>query len=532
MITDFRTLVDQTIIEADLCIVGAGAAGISIAKQFIGKKVQVCLLESGGLQLNDATQSLYQGKIVGLNYFPLEATRLRFFGGSTNHWGGWCAPLSDLDLQKREWVPYSGWPITKPDLDPYYIQAQQLCDVGPYRYHFADWQKDDFQLLELLPEKVINLLWQFSPRQIKFGQAYRAELEAATNIQVLLYANVTEIISNDTAQVIEGVKITSLESPQKTGTVRAKITVLACGGLENPRILLTSNRVQTNGLGNEYDNVGRFFIEHPHVGTGKLLTLTASRELAYYIGPTVRQGTHLQPALGVSQLAQQHHQILNVSVLMHAEDTPANAKAYHSFTKISRSLKAQRFSQLFQEDIMNVLTDLDTVATGLYYRLKGKRQPLSHDTAMIFRSMSEQMPNPDSRVLLDTEKDALGIPRIKLDWRLTDLDKQSIRVAHQLIGEELGRLGIGRLKIAEWLLTKDNQFEGLVGGHHHMGTTRMSDNPKQGVVDKNCRVHGIANLYIAGSSVFTTSGCSNPTLTLVALAVRLAEHLEKQVVLM
>ncbi|RKZ51793.1 MAG: hypothetical protein DRR16_02620 [Candidatus Parabeggiatoa sp. nov. 3] len=392
---------------------------------------------------------------------------------------------------------------------------------------FDYWEADDFKLLNVLPEKIVNKLWQFSPNQTKFGKVYRAELEKASNIQVLLHANVLEIMSNQSGKAVEGVKITSLDT-NKTGTVRAKVVVLACGGIENTRILLTSNSVQSAGLGNQNDNVGRFFMEHPHVHTGSLISLKNSQPLAYYSGPTVRRGTHLQPALSVSETAQQKNQILNVAMLMGSSNTH-KTEGYSAFKKISKALKSGKLPNDFRDHIINVVTDLDEVASGLYYRIRGTRKPFPRNTPINFRSMSEQMPNPDSRVILDTEKDALGLPRIKLDWRLTELDKRSIRVANQLVGEEFWRVGLGRLQISEWLRQDDNQFETLVGGFHHMGTTRMSEAPKQGVVEKNCRVHGLANLYIAGSSIFATGGHSNPTLTLVALALRLAEHLEKQV---
>ena len=529
MINDFREMTNETVIETDICIVGAGAAGISIAKYLNGSNISICLVESGGFEFEEETQSLYQGKNVGLKYFPLDTARLRYFGGTTNHWTGWCAPLDQIDFEQRDWVPYSGWPFTQKDLEPYYIQAQKWCNVGPYRYQPSDWEADNFKLLALLPEKISNKLWQFSPAPTRFGTAYRAELEQATHIQVLLHANVVEVISNQSAQAVEGVKITTLDRT-KTGTVRAKVVILACGGLENPRLLLVSNRVQTTGLGNQNDNVGRFFMEHPVVNSGELITLKDSRFLANYGNITIRNGTHLKPAVSISEIAQPKYQTLNVAVMMYSDSFKEQMEGYLAAQKVFRALKSGKFSDNFRHDVINAITDLDNFAEGLYYRFRGTNKPFPRDTSISLTSLSEQTPNPNSRVLLDTEKDKLGLPRIKLDWQLTALDKRSIRITNQLIGEEFGRMELGRLQLAEWLQPEDDHFETLTGGYHHMGTTRMSEDPKQGVVDKNCQVHGLANLYIAGSSVFATSGNSNPTLTIVALAMRLAEHLKKQVV--
>jgi choline dehydrogenase-like flavoprotein len=526
MINDFREMANETIIETDICIVGAGAAGISIAKYLNGSNISICLVESGGFEFDEETQSLYQGKNVGRRYFPLDSTRLRFFGGTTNHWTGWCSPLEEIDFQQRDWVPYSGWPFTQQDLEPYYIQAQKWCNAGPYRYQLSDWEADDFKLLEVLPEKLITKFWQFSPTPTRFGIAYRVELEQATHIQVLLHANAVEVVSNQSAQAVEGVKITTLDMA-KTGMVRAKIVVLACGGLENPRLLLVSNRIQTTGLGNQNDNVGRFFMEHPLAESGKLVTLKDSRPLAYYNNITIRNGTHLRPALKSSEIAQQKYQILNVAVLMYS-GSQKDESGYLAAKRFFRTLKSGKFSKQFHDDVINLISDLDGLAESLYYRFRGTQKPLPDNTSITVMSYSEQRPNPNSRVLLDTDKDQLGLPRIKLDWQLTELDKRSIRVTNQLIGEELGRMELGRLQLVDWLQSEDEHLE-AGGQHHQMGTTRMSEDPKQGVVDKNCRVHGLANMYIAGSSVFATSGNSNPTLTIVALAMRLAEHLKKQV---
>jgi choline dehydrogenase-like flavoprotein len=527
MINDFREMTNETVIETDICIVGAGAAGISIAKYLNDSNISICLVESGGFEFEEATQSLYQGKNVGLKYFSLDTARLRYFGGTTNHWTGWCSPLEEIDFKQRDWVPYSGWPFTLKDLEPYYIQAQKWCNVGPYRYQPSDWETDDFKLLEVLPEKLVTKLWQFSPAPTRFGVAYRAELEQATHIQVLLHANVVEVLSNSAAQAVEGVKITTVDMA-KTGTVRAKVVILACGGLENPRLLLVSNRVQTTGLGNQNDNVGRFFMEHPLVDSSKLITLKESKPLAYYNNITIRKGAHLRPALKSSETAQQKYQILNVAVLMYS-DSKNEEIGYLATKKFFKALKSGQFSNQFRNDVINMISDLDGLAENLYYRFRGTQKPLPDNTSITIMSYSEQRPNPNSRVLLDTDKDQLGLPRIKLDWQLTELEKRSVRVTNQLIGEELGRMELGRLQLVDWLQSEDDQFK-TGGQYHHMGTTRMSEDPKQGVVDKNCRVHGLANLYIAGSSVFATSGNSNPTLTIVALAMRLAEHLKKQVV--
>ncbi|MFC6671848.1 FAD-dependent oxidoreductase [Marinobacterium aestuariivivens] len=198
MIIDFRQLDNGTEIEADVCIIGAGAAGITLAGALRGSGVQVCLLESGGYELNEEIQSLYRGEKRGLPYWELHLARLRYFGGSTNHWGGWCGPLDESDFEARPWVPHSGWPIRRQALDAYYPAAQALCELGPYRYGIADWEDDARRFPDFHPAKLHAQLWQFSP-PTRFGTVYRRELGEAGNIRAYLYANVTELETDENA---------------------------------------------------------------------------------------------------------------------------------------------------------------------------------------------------------------------------------------------------------------------------------------------------------------------------------------------
>jgi len=188
MIIDFRSLENHSVIEADLCIIGAGAAGITVAREFLSSKLRVVVIESGGFELDLGTQSLYRGENVGLDYFPLEAARLRFFGGTTGHWNGQCSPLNEMDFQERPWVPYSGWPIKKAELDPFYQRAHVISGLGPYVYNDDVWRMLKVDAPHLDPAKLQVRFWQFS-RRLRFGQVYRQDMQNAQDIHVYLHAN-------------------------------------------------------------------------------------------------------------------------------------------------------------------------------------------------------------------------------------------------------------------------------------------------------------------------------------------------------
>ena len=537
MLIDIRELPENTLIESDICIVGAGAAGIALAQEFIDQPYQVCLLESGGLDFEEATQSLYQGEHIGVPFQPLGESRARYLGGSTNLWGGWSRPLDDIDFEYRPWMPYSGWPIPKAELNPYYQRAQKVSGLGSDKYDFADWEDalKELQLQRLpLPEQIETYIWQIvPPTHLRFGQAYKAELEQASNIKTYLHANVVEIETNEVAKTVTRLHVATLEG--KKFWVSAKAFILAVGGIENPRLLLASNQVQSNGLGNQHDLVGRFFMEHPYLQSGEI---EFSEPPVLYTKENIKVGeTFLGTALGLSKQIQQQEQLLNFCTRL-VTILPDWVEAFNSLKFKLRGKKGifhEAFPTITEgqryrgdtsvlEDLSKVIANLDRIAARAYTKMFDKSFYTGQSNLCQLHLIGEQAPNPDSRIKLSSERDRLGVNRVQLDWRLSPIDKYTIERSQQIIAEELVRSGVGKAQIE---LTRDESWKSVVGSYHHMGTTRMSTNPKQGVVNGDCRVHGISNLYVAGSSVFPTSGLSNPTLTLMALAIRLADHLKE-----
>ena len=267
MIIDFDSTEASTNLQADICVIGAGAAGITLAREFIGTGTKVIVLESGGMEFEDDTQDLYAGENVGLPY-ELDTTRLRFFGGTTNHWEGVCGPLDALDFKSRSWVPYSGWPFSKEELEPYYEKAQSICQVGPKLYGDNVWDYIERKPLEFDPKKLQYGFRQMGEFPIRFGEEYHDEINSADNVQLFLHANVINIQLESDEQHVEYVEIRNLSG--KEGRVFARYFILACGAIENARILLVSNTVVSGGVGNQHDLVGRFFQEHPIFRVGEL----------------------------------------------------------------------------------------------------------------------------------------------------------------------------------------------------------------------------------------------------------------------
>jgi choline dehydrogenase-like flavoprotein len=506
MLIDAHQVVDGARIQADLAIIGGGPAGITLAKQFIGGPLKVCLIESGGLEYEDEPQSLYEGENLGIDY-PIDGSRLRYLGGATNHWGGYCRTLDAIDFEKRDWVPNSGWPITRDDVSPYYEQAAELAECGPVKFDKPSYwfDRNGEEDLAYPAQRFHTRFFQFSP-PTRFGERYRGDLASAQNVRVLLNANVTEIAVESNAAHVTKLSCATLAG--RAFTVGARAYVLAAGGLENPRILLLSNKVQTEGLGNAQDNVGRYFMEHPHLSgfcdlvisdPAAVATLFFNRQKVR--GQTVKAAFIPDP------------EFLRRDGLMNASFTMGLARTYRA------------------DEDESALDDAHT-ARRLVLKASQRLTQAADDPEVVGSWLGvgcacEQAPNPDSRVQLSEKVDALGQARITLDWRLSAQDRHSVRTHIRSLGLEFGAMGLGRLKL---LMDDADEWPDFVGGgNHHMGTTRMSSNPTDGVVDADCKVHGIDNLYVAGSSVFVTGGSANPTLTLIALALRLGDHLKESV---
>ena len=518
MFIDLREYSGPTEIKTDICVVGAGAAGITLALELAGSSRDVCVLESGRFEYDVDTQSLADGDNIGLPYYELIASRLRFFGGTTNHWAGISRPLDKSDMQKREHVAYSGWPIDRSTLDPYYEQAHRYCQLGPYNYSTDFWATPDAPLLPVDDGHLITKIMLEQP--VRFGREYREQLNIARTVRVFLSANVTEFEAADNGGSVSKIHARSLDG--KAISVSATTVVAAAGAIENSRLLLSSNKVHAKGIGNQNDLVGRFFMEHPLVPTMELQLARNDINLALYTGQS-RDGVGVTGYLTLDDDTLRQEGMLNACASLNiggADQRIAKSlKGITSAIAIWNSMKEGNMPPNFGAHVANLVSDMNRVMIYSYERAFVR----SPETASLVVQL-EQSPNPSSRVTLSSDLDRLGMQKVNLDWQMGDLERHTITRFGELLGREIGRAALGRIRLLP--ANESGWWAGMRGSWHQMGTTRMHSDPGQGVVDADCRVHDIANLYVAGSSVFTTSGFANPTLTIVALAIRLADHIK------
>jgi choline dehydrogenase-like flavoprotein len=519
MLNDFRDCENDAQIDTDICIIGAGAAGIAIAREFLGSNIRVVLTESGGLDPESATDMLKQGESVGLSHNGLTEGRDRLLGGTTRVWGGQCIQMDDIDFEVRSWVPESGWPIQKTDLASYYSRAEAFFDVSGQVCDERLWQKFGIKPYEIDRSKLgyKSTVWCRRP---DMGKVYQNELKQSQNIQVLLHANVIKIQANETLSDVEYLDIRTLEG--KTGRIRAKAFVLCSGGIENARLLLLSD-----GLGNGYDVVGRFFQEHPNALCAEVKTDTPIKLQNPY-SLLYKNGFRYLPKIHIKADVQRQHQILNcTSNLLFEFD---GASALGAAKRIYKTLQKGGRPSNLAEELQLMAMDLKNLIPTVYRRYVRGLSTGAPPTRIWLQTHAEQAPNRDSRITLSDKRDRLGLNLARVDWRLSELDRRTAEVMTKTVADDFARLNLGKLHLGDWLIDKhDDWTKHFSESYHHIGTTRMAENPKNGVVDRNCQVHGVGGLYIAGSSVFPTSGYANPTLTIVALSIRLSDYLKKTI---
>jgi len=497
-------------ILTDVCIIGAGPAGITIALEIANRGVRVCLLEAGGRDVERRFQRQSRGESDGYPIYRLDGSRLRAFGGTVRHpriWDlGWAArPLDPIDFEPREDLPEFGWPVDREDLDPYYQRAEDVCRIHPFDVATAIWSKQaSADALSLENGELESTIFQFATTA--FHDAWDV-LSTFSNVRVLLETRAAEIKVDFTGRRVDS--IVAVRGSRERVVIRPRLVILAAGGIENARLLLAAN--DGRGLGNEHDLVGRYFAERLsfHAGHVVLSNKTSLDHLDRFHRP---EGAEIAGALRVTEKVQQERHLRNVVFFLVPRPVAATSNAVRSLTTLRKAMARRPFISDVGWHMRNVLAGARDFADFAMSRADSPQ-------ILALRAQGEQAPNRESRVTLGSRRDDIGMPVARVTWRMTQEDYRSIEASARVLDTVLRSRGFGYI---EWTAHLGSTTL-IEANNHHLGTTRMHADPTQGVVDPDCRVHSVENLFVAGSSVFPTYGASNPTLTIVALALRLAD---------
>lgn len=494
-------------------MIGAGPVGLTVADELRARGVNVVVLESGGPAPDPRIRDLDAGECVGEPYADLRDVRARGVGGTATIWntvlhGAATAkyvPLDEIDFEERSWVPHSGWPFGRDTLDPWYERAHTLCGLDPFRPE-AEPDARGFGLLSFPDGGLGTGVYHYGPAS-RFTETLPAALRAAPDVTLVLGATATELVRRR-AGCVDEVRWRSLRG--QTGTVRADTFVLAAGGLENARLLLL-DRARMDGAHGDGDAhgdwLGAGFMEHP---------VDTTLELVTHDPALVPPEGFYSPA-GIGATASFVGRIALGSELLRAERLP-NASVRLAPVVDPPAMRSGSLRTVARRLVPT--SALRRLIGGTVRRLWRSSAQVVGARYQVLIDL-EQLPSTENRVGLADERDAFGLPRVRMSWRWTEADEANRQRILAAVERELERAGVGRVR-----RVRDTPPDPVA--HHHMGTTRMHARPADGVVDADLRVHGTENLYVAGSSVFPTGGFANPTLTAIALAARLADHLAAQ----
>lgn len=519
MIEDARSVGSGELIATDICVVGAGIAGIALALQLAAAGRTVVLLEGGGARRSAFSDSLYRCKVEGV-IDDYGFSRSRYLGGSSNCWTGWCQPISRADMAVRDWVPNSGWPIAYEEIVRYARGAANLLEVAPDMTLESCLENapPGTAPLPLAPEIFRPTLSLISP-PTRFGLIYRDALRRAETLRLLLHATATELVPAS-GPLADPRRIDHAVVRTPSGSVfriQARQFVLAAGGIENPRLLLASKGHGPAGLGNAHDLVGRYFMDHARVRSGTLVLEDPDRFSRLYDGSYFRAHAEFGLSVTLAEAYAARQKLLPSQIGLRAvfrgEDTVRAVRIRDAFRLGPANAKARA---AIAADPFRTAGSVFPNALAYGFRKASLRRLIRH---FVMESVVEPEPDPENRVTLDDEHDDFGMPRAKVRWSVGVLERRSLNHAFVLLKDEVERRGLGRATLD---LPEDHV---ILSTSHHMGSTRMDPDPTRGVVDTDGAVHGIPNLFVTGSSVFPTGLVGPPTMTICMLALRLADRL-------
>ena len=527
-IVELSKIPESEDIEADICIIGSGPAGATLAIELANSALRVVVVESGGVEREAETDALNEIESIGWPRVMDQWTvRNRMLGGSSHTWRGKCAPFDDIDYEKRDWVPDSGWPIQPDKMRRFLDRSAPHLGIGTGTGYTGNefWkiagrkrETPSFDEKLLLP-----YFWQFTKDKynpfdyMRFGK--RLAAGEAGDAKVLLHATAVQINTNDCGTTARSVEVRGRDG--RVRTIVAPQIALCAGGIENARLLLASNRRLPAGLGNQNDLVGRFLMDHLRGSVATFDPKKSDAMLRWFGLYNVKNkaGNHrFRHGLELSPSYQRKHKLLNCAVFLEerlTEDDPWSA--------MIRLLRGQGS---LPRDLLQIGSNIGIVAKGLnQYFVQGRGLQRKFERIELL-GIVEQLPDPNSRLTLSDRVDHHGMPLARIDWKVNELEQETLRVTAQLVASEFARLGLELPHLEDWVVGHRGFPSEIRDVAHPTGTTRMSAGPHTGVVDPNCEVHGVRGLFVIGSSVFPTASHANPTQMIVAFAIRAADMLK------
>lgn len=542
-LTDAQALT-TTSLNADICIVGAGPAGITLARELAGTGLNVLLVESGGREKRRDTEKLNNAEYDGTPYQNARHTRRRQIGGTANRWsvemgpntiGVRYCPLDPIDFEQRDTLPHSGWAIRYDEIVPYYERAQVVCKLGPFAYKADAWQTPAMQALAL-GETLTSGMYQFGERAVFTEGHERATQTPDENITLLYNATVQQVETDASGQKVTGVRVVTYSG--QTVNIRAERVVLAMGGIETVRqLFLSGGSSHPNGLGNDTDQLGRYYMDHPQAHLGSITP--KHREIfeqtaLYDLRWNPEGGYSSLGMLKFSEAAQKRDNLHSYAFILYARRATHLTSTYQAYKAYEEGLNYRYIPPNPVGNLKEMAKHPSTMLQIANWKLTRQNHYLTlgqggwsqvANGAKVFDvfeviTLIEQPPRPENRITLGEGTDAYGQRMAKIHWHWLPEDTRQVQRSREAFAGAFTQAGVGAVKFP------DAPYH-VAGSHHHMGGARMSADAQNGVVDANCKVHGVDGLYVASSAVFPTGGFSNPTLTIVALAIRLADHLKK-----
>ena len=516
-------------LRCDVCIIGSGPAGMTITRELSDTPLRVTLLESGRTERQDETDALNEIESVGWpRVMDQWLVRNRVVGGSSRTWKGRCAPFNEIDLRFRDWIPYSGWPFEIDDLTPYIDRSARYLGLGMGNGITDDriWALTGHAQPKMSPDpdKMLPMFWQLTrdpANQYDWVRFHHLTAELGANVTLVTNATVLRINVTESATVVKSVEFAAVDGRQ--WRLPASIVVLCAGGVENARLLLSSDNVVAQGLGNGKDLVGRFLMDHPRGTVARFPLKKAKPVLSQFAGfkSHAAGANQFVPGMRLSPKIQQSEQLLNCATWI--DESLAPDDPWESLIHFLRRETNVR------PDFRAMLANSGLLIYGIKEHFISHRALPRKLNEVTLEAMCEQLPNRDSRIILSDRRDRLGMRISRVDWRISQEEARTMRRIAELMIEHFSRMGIEPPILEEWVRDGEIFPQTFQDVAHPTGTTRMADDPARGVVDAKCQVHGVHGLFIAGSSVFPTAGHANPTQMIVALALRLADTLKDRV---